>query len=219
MKINFNQHRSGLYLPEQKVPLSLEQLLAFRACAKVASGITANCNTKPIAGTETTIWIGNLEDLVKPMTMASGSNYIVENFTMTSPAVIYKFTGIKQSNVPSVKMNKGQFVNSWIHGLDFLVFANDGAAKKIVSDLANAAVFAIVENKWKGTGGSMAFEMYGTSVGLVMTAAERNPNDAATGGAWKLTFGPNDGEFEDNVPLTIFDTDYATSKSVITANE
>lgn len=219
MKTKYKKSESGILLPTQGTGLihGVNQgPIVMAACAKFAAGVLADCDTKPVAGTETEIYLCNREDIAS-LTYDVANNLIVEAITMTGVTLWYKFKGIKQSNSPTVKMNKTKYLNNWIHGLDFLVFANDGATKEIIMDLSNSEICAIVQNKWKGTAGNMAYELYGFGAGLVMTAAERNPNDAETAGAWKLTFGPDEGQFEDNVPLTVYDTDLATTKSLVEA--
>jgi len=219
MKKQFIKTQSGLHVPKslQNQPLAIQQLLNFRgACSLISSGILADCDTKPVAGTETEIFLANREDIVD-LDYNISNSMIVEGINMVALKKFYKFKGIKQSNNPSAKMNKSKYVNNWIHLLDFLIFANDGAAKKLINDLSSAEVVAIVQNKWKGASGNMAYEMLGFSAGLVLVAAERNPNDAETAGAWKLSLGQDEGQFEDLPPLTIFDTDLATTTSLITA--
>lgn len=222
MKIHFKKDKnSGLLVPQfgpifqHQTSLSVDA----RACGTLSGGNLANCDTKPKAGTETTLWLFNRADLDVSSLTYDTNPMILTGFSLNATKVTYKFKGIKSSNNPSSSMNRGRYINNWVHNLDFLLFDNSGAGKKVLTELADSEVCAIVENKWKGTSGNMAFELYGLGVGLVLTQASRNPSDADTAGAWRLVLGPDQDQFEDTPPLTIFDTDYETTKSFIVGLE
>lgn len=187
----------------------------FMACGLVTSHQLVNCNTKPKAGMEVTILIGNRTEISSLGYNASNA-YIVESITMVTGKKFWKFQGIKQSNVFETTMQRLKYFNGWNHGGSFLIFDNSGATvKQITDEIANGDFVVIVENKNKGADGEMAFEMHGFGCGLVATEIKRAPQDQDTQGAWFIKFGAVENEYESNPPLKVFVTDYAATQAVI----
>lgn len=225
----FKKSESGLFLPSEDKPISLSNIAMmslmdqmspeFASCKKVSAGITAANCVKMTVGTEPNFWIFNREDLdLTSLTYVTGTDSTtIDAIALLGVTVAYAFTGRRKSNTPSVKLVKGTYDDSWFHGFDFLIFNNSGTGKKAIKEFKGANVCVITENKNKGTNGDAAFELYGVSAGLVMNECERLPNSGDTAGAWAIKLGNDTDESEDDVPLTIWDTDYNTSRSLIEA--
>ena len=93
MKKQFIKTQSGLHVPKslQNQPLAIQQLLNFRgACSLISSGILADCDTKPVAGTETEIFLANREDIVD-LDYNISNSMIVEGINMVALKKFYKF--------------------------------------------------------------------------------------------------------------------------------
>ena len=187
------------------------------SCGTLTVGITTNCSTKPVGGLDVDVYIANRADIAS-LTKDGTNDLIVEAITMAATKKFYKFSGLKQSNKASVKMFKGPYFNSWDHGADLIIFSNTADTKaKIIEQMANGDMVMIINNKWRGTAGNQAFEMLGYEVGLTGNVIERVSDDADTQGAWKVTLGPPDGEHEPRTPLSVYDTDYATTLALVEA--
>jgi hypothetical protein len=94
---------------------------------------------------------------------------------------------------------------------------NDPATKKTMNDLPKGRFVAIVQNNHKGEDGNAAFEIYGTEIGMEITEYTRNNADNDTQGAPALvlrTPGEGSGK-EPYLPLTLHDTNFATTKAIV----
>ena len=84
--------------------------------------------------------------------------------------------------------------------------------------MKNSVLYAITENANDDGNGDNFFEIFGAGRGLRLTALERVPTDNETLGAFKVTLETfAEGGNESNMPITLFNTDYATTLTAVTA--
>lgn len=100
----------------------------------------------------------------------------------------------------------------YTHGVQLLVDISK-IGKKFAKESANGRYVIIVETKFKGTDKEDAFHVLGKDAGL--KAAITYDVDANSG--YQLVDFQSTAAEETSVPLTIFDTDYATTKATIQA--
>jgi hypothetical protein len=188
-------------------------------CGILTAGIAANCDTKLVGGASVRLLLANHSEILESF-YAYNSEYpdVIESITLSSsPAVkFYAYEGFKASVAPQFTTVENAFTDLWNHQIDFIVFANSRQAKKQLKQLAKGRMVAIVENNYKGEGGNGdgTFELYGKAQGL-FGAIVRVINDPDTQGAYRVTIQSPADQKEPDMPATIWDTDYATTKAII----
>jgi hypothetical protein len=157
----------------------------------------------------------NYADIDGNVTYDNTNSIIVTNITLTAPAVGYEYEGVNNSNEPRSAMVKGRYVNGYDHEVRFKCFDNSPDAKLQLGKLDGALVVAIVQNNRKGLDGNSAFEIYGLETGLRLQELERILADAETQGAYNLLIRNDEISRPSSLPHTLWDTDYATTLTLV----
>lgn len=185
-------------------------------CGQISANIAANCNTPLQPGTEVVMTLINREDWLTAAITYNGSNTeIIENVVLASGVTGYSYTGIGKSLVPKYELVKGAYSELYNHEVNLKVFDVSPTAKAQLELLAKGQVVAIIENKYKGTSGDSAFEVYGADSGLVCTQLLREVTSTDTSGAFDIILKSDEGSLEPHMPNTFFKTDYATTKAIV----
>jgi hypothetical protein len=86
--------------------------------------------------------------------------------------------------------------------------------------MALGKMVAVVENVNAAGNADSVFEMFGQGVGMEVVALTRLSRDADTMGAFAITLQTPDNQGkESKLPLSFWDTDYATTKAKVVALE
>jgi hypothetical protein len=140
---------------------------------------------------------------------------------MVSLKKFYKLEGASGSSGSSVgaRMKSVQlpYGKAFEHEIDALSFKVDPATKKELEAWNQADLVAIVQNKYRGSNGNTAFEVFGYDGGLQLVELERDANDKDTMGAFKLKFKTQESSREAHMPYSFFITDYATTLAAVNA--
>jgi hypothetical protein len=186
-------------------------------CAKITAGNAINCDFPLTGGVKDRLILVNYEDWQAATLTKNVSNpQIIENIVLTAPAVGYVFEGQNNSIEPQANLVRQRYTNVYDHEVMFQIFNVSPAAKKEAEKLANGKVVAIIENNFKNSTGNMAYEVYGSEVGLNASELKRVLADADTQGAISVILKtPENGGKETHLPATIFDTDYAATRTVV----
>lgn len=181
-------------------------------CGEISASISYDCQNPLQGGNNPSLYLFNYDDVVGVVADGTTDNLITDITRATGKAA-YKFEGYRNSLTPSQESllpDTGQML--FKHQVNFFVFSISQIVKNQIQQLALGRFIAIVENNGKNAD---SFEVYGLGNGMELTAQElRNSN--ANNGAYNLILATADGEFEPKLPLTLFDTDYATTKAKIT---
>ena len=184
-------------------------------CGAISAGIAANCANPIQAGTEDTLVLLNRTQIAT-LTKNATNPQIIEAILLESAANGYVFEGINNSITPKYNMVKGRYFKNWSHEVDFIAFDVSPESKKVVETAKDGDFTAIVYNKYKGTAGNSAFEIYGLYAGLKAEVIERDINNAETGGAFHIVLKTDEERgLEPFQPQTLFITDYAASLAVV----
>ena len=103
---------------------------------------------------------------------------------------------------------------------DFLVFDISAAQKENIENIAlSQGLVAIVQNVNTEGNADSVFEAFGAGVGLELQAGPmRISNDVESNSAYTLSMKTSDDSGkEQHLPLSIWDTDFATTKAMIDA--
>ncbi len=186
-------------------------------CPGIASDVFVDC-TKPMSAgvKDAYLYLFNYADLASVTEDGSNPNLLTD-ITLAASKKMYRFEGKNNSIEPRSALNKQRFAEVWDHEIVFKVFDNTAGIKQDLDFMKSTKVIAIVENNFAGSDGGTSFEVYGLKAGLELTVSERIVNDQETQGAYNLTLASGEFAKEPYLPATLFDTDYATTKAIITA--
>ena len=186
-------------------------------CPGIAGDAFIDC-TKPMSAgvKDAYLYLFNYSDLASVTEDGSNPNLLTD-ITLVATKNIYRYEGKNNSIEPRSALNKQRYAEVWDHELIFKIFDNTAAIKEQLDYLKSTKVIAIVENNYAGTDSATSLEIYGLRAGLEMTVSERIVNDQETQGAYNLTLASGEFAKEPYLPATLWDTDYATTKAIITA--
>ena len=185
-------------------------------CGQITSNLTANCTNPLQPGAEVTLTLINREDWIDAAITYNGSNTeVIENVVLASGIVAYTYIGVNKSLVPKYELIKGAYSELYNHEINLKIFDVTPTAKAQLELLAKGQVVAIVQNKYRGTAGNAAYEVYGADSGLVCTQLIREISSTDTSGAFDIILKSDEGSLEPHMPNTFFITDYATTKAVV----
>jgi hypothetical protein len=185
-------------------------------CGTITSNLSVNCTNPLQAGAEDTLYLINREDwLDAAITYNVTNTEIIENIVLASGIVAYTYQGKNNSVVPKYELVKQTYAEVYNHEINFKVFDVSPSAKEQLELLAKGQMVAIVQNKYKGTDGNAAFEVYGADAGLVCTQNIREVSSTDTGGAFDLILKSDETAMEPHMPKSVFITDYATTKAIV----
>lgn len=184
-------------------------------CGKISANIELDCDHPLQAGTEDTLILINREDIVST-TRNGSNNEIIENIILASGTTGYMYQGQNNSIKPKASMVKIGVFKRWSHQLDFMAFGADAPTKAQMQKLKDGDTVAIVYNKFKGTAGNAAFDVYGLDAGLKSATIERDGVNQETQGAFQISL-MSDAEtgLEPFLPKTAFITNYATTLAMV----
>ena len=194
-------------------PKTAEGML-FTGCSAITSGATFDCSNPISSGVVATFYLANKSDIAS-ITYDGSNPMLATDITMVATKKFYVFEGQLQSTEPKFAMIKGKYVNQFEHSLGYLVFNLSPTVKEEILNMKDGNFVAIVENNYTGTSGNAKFEIYGGQSGLKAEVIERNPNDAENLGAYKLELKTQEYARESKPPITLFDTDLATTDSLV----
>lgn len=184
-------------------------------CGKITKNESPLCDTPLQGGSEDKIVLFNWDEW-KEFTISRNVDnpQVIEDIVMGSGVTGYLMEGKNNSVLPKTTYIKQRFSEVFDHELNYKIFTIDGETKSELEKKVKGRFVAVVENKFKGTDGDSAFEIYGADAGLVVTALTRDPNSSDTQGAFDIILKTDEFSKEPHLPSSLFDTDYNTSKAV-----
>lgn len=184
-------------------------------CGDISAGNSPDCNYPLVGGVNERLVLMNYNDVASYTD--NGTTKVCEAITMVALKVGYEWVGQNQSNEPKYSLVAKTYNNLYKHEVKFLAFNVSPASKLQLEKMAKGRVVAIVENNYKNAAGDTAFEIFGREAGLYVTAMERNPNDPDNQGAIVVTLSSSEKSLESRMPITLYDTDYTTTKALVDA--
>jgi hypothetical protein len=190
-------------------------------CSGITSGaINQNCDANGnglITGAAETIMIYNFNEIsLADFTFDVTDTNRVTAITNPSGVQAYAFTGFRRTNKPSYELVPGTVSVGYNHILNFSVLESTYAQKENLMRLNTGYTIAVIENLDQS--GDNTFEIYGSKVGLEVITNLRDIDDVENGAGFQINLqtGENVSK-EPLMPLTFFETDYATTKALFDA--
>lgn len=207
----------GLFAVNLALPFALPKYSLFTVCGAITASILRDCETPIVGGNNTTLYLVNKDDISSVTRDGSNTNLITA-IALKYGKTFFKYEGSKaQSNSlePEQHYTRKKYSIGFDHVLNVKIFSATSDTKAELEQLANGLVVAIVENNYRGDDGDGAFEIYGLSQGLEVSALDRVLADADTQGAFSIVLKTPEDNKEPHLPATFFDTDYDTTKAAL----
>ncbi|RZL19743.1 MAG: hypothetical protein EOO89_02400 [Pedobacter sp.] len=180
----------------------------------LTADILFDCSNTPVAGIEQNVVLINKNDIDVATTVTDATNRILlTNLQLKAGKSGHMLTGVKQSNGKAWELIKKENApDKFKHTFSGVIF-NPNASNKLQADsLSKGAKYvAVVEQVWKGTGSTDAFEVLGLTSGLELMTMTNNSKENDNMIMFELSSA--DGFEETTMPKTLLDVDYAATKT------
>lgn len=177
------------------------------AGCKITAGVTLACDEFINPGVKDRLILINKEDFdAGTLTMDATNPVLATNLTLPAGVTGFAFEG--EGIEPNEALAGDPYQNLFTHQVRFRIFKDDPTTKEQVLNLTRSEVVAIIETK------NGRFEIYGVDSGLRATEYANNRNDPAEVG-YNLLLSTRENDREGKLPLTLFDTDYASTKAIV----
>jgi len=188
-------------------------------CGGITIGATYDCDDPIQAGMVPRVWLANKSDILS-FTFDVADSSLVTAITMNSGGAFYVFDGYRQSVNAEFSFVPQTVSSGYKHVANIQVFDVSTAQKLNLEKMALSKMVAIVENQNVAGNANSIFEILGGGVGMEVETLTRINRDIETAGSFSLGLGTSDNEGQEaKMPLSIFDTDYATTLALIVALE
>ncbi len=188
-------------------------------CGGISSGSSYDCDNPIQAGMVPRVWLANKSE-VASLTFDVSDASLVTAITMNSGGAFYVFDGYRQSVNAESAFIPQTVSSGYDHALNLQVFDISSTQKLNLEKMALSKICAIIENQNTVGNGNSVFELFGFGVGMEVETLTRINRDIETAGSFSVGLKTSDNEGKEaKMPLSLFDTDYATTLALITALE
>lgn len=182
-------------------------------CSKIKTGfINQGCGKPAIAGTTARVILISYSDVDKSKSVVTDN--VISSLILKANATGYEVDSLPNATVGSDTINAGTYLKTHQHNVVVRIFKKSEAAKKFVNGLTNARVIAIVENNDTGDKGDTKYEVYGWDSGLELTEITVT-TEMTDGVAYQVTLANGTIAQEGSLPMSLFDTDEATTDLMV----
>lgn len=188
--------------------------MSTSTCGKLVQNMIYDCQNPVIGGVEAVVYLFNRSDIAAYVRDDTNPQ-IIKDITMVTGAKGFRYEGYNTSVKPKTTFVKKDYSARFDHSVDLVIFLKGSDVKAEIEKLGTSRVVAVIENVHKS--GDSAFEIFGTDLGLELTTLTSDPNDANSEGAYVVNLTSPANFKEPHMPATLYDTDYATTKSGLLA--
>jgi hypothetical protein len=184
----------------------------------ITANILFDCDNPSIGGLETDVLLINAEDInIATTTISATNKTLMTNLALKATKVGFLLQGVKQINGTSYELVKKEFGPDKFKHMFTGVILNPSAANKLQATLLSEGgkYVVVVEQKWKGAANADAFQVYGYKSGLELMTLTYNSKE--NDGTISFTLESTEGFEEPLLPMTLLETDYATTKTAFDA--
>ena len=192
-------------------PIELQNRIT---CGAITAGATFSCDSPLQPGMVPRVWLANKSE-IEGITAGANSS-VITAITMKSGGAFYVFDGYRQSVNAETAFIPQTVSSGYDHQHDIQVF--DISSDQIVNlvKMALCKMVAIVENQNAIGNGDSVFEVFGIGVGMETITLTRINRDTETAGSFSVGLKTSDNEGKEaKLPLSFWDTDYATTLAKI----
>jgi len=184
----------------------------------ISADILFDCANPAIGGIEADVLLINAEDIdITATTISNTNKALVTNLALKTGKTGYLLAGVKQVNGANSELVKKEMGPDKFKHVFSGVILNPSAANKLqATNLSEGAKYVVViEQKWKGASNADAFVILGYKSGLELQTMTWNTKE--NDGTIAFTLESTEGYEEPTLPLTLLETDYATTKTAFSA--
>lgn len=179
----------------------------------ITANILFDCENPPIGGIETDVLLINADDInITTTTFDPTNKVLLTNLALKATKVGFLLQGVKQINGANSELVKKEFGPDKFKHVFSGVILNPSAANKLQATyLSEGSKYVVViEQKWKGADNEDAFVVLGLKSGLELQTMTWNTKE--NDGTISFTLESTEQYEEPTLPLTLLETDYATTK-------
>lgn len=180
----------------------------------LTADILFDCSNAPVGGIEQNVVLINKDDIDFANTTIDASNRVLlTNLQLKAGKTGYLLTGVKQSSGKAWELVKKENApDKFKHTFSGVIFNPTAANKQQADSLSKGAKYVVVvEQVWKGTDSTEAFEVLGLTSGLELMAMTNNSKENDNMIMFELA--SSDGFEETTMPRTLLDVTYAATKT------
>lgn len=184
-------------------------------CSELLQGlIGAECGKNTTSGAKDDVIL--IPFSVVDKTASTITDNVIESLVLSNGKKAFKFSTYGKSlNEAGATFAKGTYRNSWTHAVPLRIFIKNEEAKKFVNTFGDGAkVMVLLKNNDTGTDHAVAYELYGWDNGLELNESA-NTIALTDGIVYSLGLASAEGEGEGSLPKSVFDTDIATTETMI----
>jgi hypothetical protein len=187
-------------------------------CGGITIGANYDCDNPLQVGMNSRIWLANKSEIAS-VTFGT-NNSVVTAITMASGGAFYVFDGFRQSANAQTELVQQTVATGYNHQITFSVFEIDSLQKLNLEKMMLGKMVGIVENVNAVGNGDSVFEIFGYGVGMEGQTLTRINRDTESGGSFQIDLMTSDNEGKEaKLPLSFWDTDYATTLAKVVALE
>ena len=188
------------------------------SCGNLTIGATYDCDDPLQPGVNPRLILMNLDDILL-VTYDVGNDRLITDISIkTGVLAAYAFDGFRQSLNPSVEFVPQTLSIGYRHTVEFQVFDISSTQKLNLEKMALGKIVAVVENKNSPGNVDSVFEVFGLGTGMEVQTMTRINRDLETAGSWSIVLSTPDNEGQEaTLPISWFDTDYATTLALVDA--
>jgi hypothetical protein len=186
------------------------------ACGGITQGAAYDCANPIQSGVKAKVTLIDKDNIVSKTEGANSS--VITDLTLASTTQGFLYEGFRQSHDAQVELVAQTFTVGYDHIVNFQVFDISSDQKVNLEKLALSKVVAVIENMNVVGNADSVFEVYGFDAGLEVVLLTRLARDLETGGSFTVNLKTSDNEGKEaKLPLSFWDTDYATTKAKVDA--
>lgn len=176
----------------------------------ITASIGLTCaDQRQAAGVQRRFWLGNLSDL-QDSAFTEGVDGYVTAISFEAYAGLYAFVGPKKGHSFSTPAQIEDGSNKmFLHQASIKLFSSNPTDDEQIESLLTADLFAIFEDN------NQEFFLLGGEQGMEVTDIQRTTQTDTGDTAFNISLQG----VSKNLPLRVFDTDYATTKALLESYE
>lgn len=180
-------------------------------CGNLSKNLVLAACKNSLASIEADIILLNFDEVDRDASSLSGN--VLSTLTMKTSQFGYRYTSHKNAFEATVALNKGTYINSFVHGAVVRVFSKSQNTKDELNKLANGKVIAIVKNS-DSQNDETKYEVYGWENGLVMSDLQAASTDA-DGVLYTFNLSSDDNARESQLPLSFYSTSLEATETAL----
>lgn len=182
-------------------------------CSLLGSAQTLSCDTPPLAGLESYIYLFNLADKATVTTVGGGDDTI-SAITLAATKTGFKWEGGTDFITGTYELRASRVVNGFGHSIQITLPNDSQAALTEIKNMANGRIFAAVAKRGSAEN---TVRIYGINHGMEISEVSGDESNTDNEGLPLITIATPEGYKEPLPPQHMLSTDFATTIAALDA--